>query len=506
MHCVAVKREASALISDTGMSMLEPTPPSPTTALPAHASYLASLRDSFHRILPMAWPVLVGQLAVLGFSTVDTILVARFAAADLAALSIGMAVYITIFIGFMGMVLAISPMAGQLFGAGKLHAAGQQVHQAIWLALGLAVLGSTLLLLPGPFLALAKTGPEVADKVRGYLSALACSLPAAMLFTVYRGFNTAVSRPKAVMAIQIAGLLLKIPLSALLVYGWTLPLPGGLEPWSVAPMGVVGCGVATAIVMWSQALIAWAVVRRDPFYAQFGLHTRGLDRPDRAAILAQLRLGVPMGAAIMIEVTGFSFMAFLISRQSGEAVAGHQLAANLVSMMFMLPLAFANGTATLVAQRVGANDLQEARRLGWHGVEIGVGFAAVLGALVYLAREPILHVYTNNPTIIAATMPLLVWVWWFHVADAAQTLANFVLRSHRVTLMPLVIYVTSLWGIGLLGGYWVTTSAWAPPELQGAQGYWAMSTAGLIVAGVALCGLLAWVHRKEIPQTPMTAK
>jgi MATE family multidrug resistance protein len=459
------------------------------------------LRDSFQRILPMAWPVLVGQLAVLGFSTVDTILVARFAATDLAALSIGMAVYITIFIGFMGMVLAISPMAGQLFGAGKLHAAGQQVHQAIWLALGLAVLGSTLLLLPGPFLALAKTGPEVADKVRGYLSALACSLPAAMLFTVYRGFNTAVSRPKAVMAIQIAGLLLKIPLSALLVYGWTLPLPGGLEPWRVAPMGVVGCGVATAIVMWSQALIAWAVVRRDPFYAQFGLHTRGLDRPDRAAILAQLRLGVPMGAAIMIEVTGFSFMAFLISRQSGEAVAGHQLAANLVSMMFMLPLAFANGTATLVAQRVGANDLLEARRLGWHGVEIGVGFAAVLGALVYLA-----HVYTNHPTIIAATMPLLVWVWWFHVADAAQTLANFVLRSHRVTLMPLVIYVTSLWGIGLLGGYWVTTSAWAPPELQGAQGYWAMSTAGLIVAGVALCGLLAWVHRKEIPLTPMTAK
>ncbi|MBK6594008.1 MAG: hypothetical protein IPG23_15510 [Burkholderiales bacterium] len=221
-----------------------------------------------------------------------------------------MAVYITIFYWLMGMVLAISPMAGQLFGAGKLHAAGQQVHQAIWLALGLAVLGSTLLLLPGPFLALAKTGPDVADKVRGYLSALAFSLPAAMLFTVYRGFNTAVSRPKAVMAIQITGLMLKIPLSALFIYGWTLPLPGGMEPWRVAPMGVVGCGIGTAIVMWSQALIAWAVVRRDPFYAQFGLHTKGLSRPNRTAILAQLRLGVPMGAAIMIEVTGFSSMAF----------------------------------------------------------------------------------------------------------------------------------------------------------------------------------------------------
>jgi MATE family multidrug resistance protein len=192
-------------------------------------------------------------------------------------------------------------------------------------------------------------------------------------------------------------------------------------------------------------------------------------------------------------------MAFLISRHSSEAVAGHQLAANLVSMMFMVPLALANGTATLVAQRVGANDLVEARRLGWHGVEIGVGIAALLGAMVFFARESVLHIYTDNPAIIAATMPLLVWVWWFHVADAAQTMANFVLRSHRITLMPLVFYVTSLWGIGLVGGYLVTTSAWAPPALRGAQGYWAMSTAGLIAAAVTLCGFLAWVHRKEAP-------
>ncbi|QTN27578.1 MATE family efflux transporter [Rhodoferax sp. AJA081-3] len=473
--------------------------PNTTAIPPTHASYFASLRDSFSRILPMAWPVLVGQLAVLGFSTVDTILVARFAASDLAALSIGIAAYITIFIGFMGMVLAISPMAGQLFGAGKLQAAGQQVHQAIWLALGLAMVGSTLLLLPGPFLALAKTSPEISDKVRGYLAALAFSLPASLLFTVYRGFNTAVSRPKAVMAVQIGGLAVKIPLSALFIYGWTLPLPGGLGTWQVSPMGVVGCGLATALVMWAQALSAWVIMRRDPFYAPFGLHAKGFSRPNFTAIRAQLKLGIPMGAAIMIEVTGFSSMAFLIARHSGEAVAGHQLAVNLVSMMFMVPLALANGTATLVAQRVGAHDHAEARRLGWHGVEIGVGIAAVIGALVYLLREPVLHLYTDNPTIIASALPLLVWVWWFHVADAAQTMANFVLRSHRVTLMPLVIYVTSLWGVGLLGGYWVTTSRWAPPALQGAQGYWAMSTAGLVAAGVSLCALLAWVHRQESP-------
>jgi len=457
----------------------------PAASIPAGGGLRASVR----RIVPLAWPVFVGQVAVLGMGTVDTVLVARHSPTDLAALAVGGVSYITVFVGLMGMVLAVSPIVGQAFGAQRLRECGHQAWQAMWLALALALLGSALLAFPAPFLALSQASPTVAGKVRGYLLALACALPAALLFTVYRGFNVAVSRPKAVMVLQVGGLVLKVPLS--------LALVSGVPALGLPALGVVGCGIATALVMWSQALIAWAVLHRDPFYAKFGLHDKGFRPPNRTAILAQLRLGVPMGAAIMIEVTGFSSMAFLISRHSGEAVAGHQLAANLVSMMFMVPLALANGTATLVAQRVGANDLAEARRLGWHGVEIGVGLAALLGALVYVLREPVLHVYTDNPTIIAATLPLLVWVWWFHVADAAQTMANFVLRSHRVTLMPLVFYATSLWGIGLGGGYWVTTSTWAPPALQGAQGYWAMSTAGLVAAGVSLCAFLAWVHRRE---------
>ncbi len=74
-----------------------------------------------------------------------------------------------------------------------------------------------------------------------------------------------------------------------------------------------------------------------------------------------------MGLAIMIEVTGFTFMALFVSRIGATAVAGHQIAVNMVSMMFMLPLAIANASGTLVAQRVGAGDAADARRIGWAG-------------------------------------------------------------------------------------------------------------------------------------------
>jgi MATE family multidrug resistance protein len=266
---------------------------------------------SARRIAPLAWPVFIGQLAVLAFSTADTLLVARHSAVDLAALAVGGAAYITVFIGSMGVVLAVGPIAGQLFGAERHALAGRELHQAMWLALLLSVFGCAVLLFPQPFLSLSRAGPEVANKVRAYLAALALALPAALLFTAYRGFNTAVSRPKAVMALQLGALVLKVPLSALLVFGATLETPWGAL--HLPSLGAPGCGIATAIAMNLQMLVAWRVLRRDPFYARFELG-RGFAAPSRASLVGLLRLGLPMGGSIMIEVTGFTFMAFFISR------------------------------------------------------------------------------------------------------------------------------------------------------------------------------------------------
>ncbi|MFY7867042.1 MATE family efflux transporter [Roseateles sp.] len=453
--------------------------------------------DSLRRIAPLAWPVLIGQLAVLGFSTVDTLLIARYSAIDLAALAVGSAIYVTVFVGLMGVVMAISPIVGRLFGAGQLKQAGDQFRQSLWLCLGLLLIGDLILLFPQPFLAISQTSPEVEAKVRAYLWALAFSLPATLFFTAFRGFTVAVSRPKAVMILQISGLAVKVPLSMVFIQGFSL------GPWTMPPMGAPGCGIATAIAMWSQALIAFALLRKDSFYRPFGLDGGLWRRPHWPSIKALLKLGIPMGGSILIEVTGFTFMAIFIARLGSTAVAGHQLAANLIALMFMLPLALANATGTLVAQSVGAHDAAGARRLGWHGLEIGVCLSFLVGALIFLGREQVLGLYTHDPLIIAAAMPLLLWVWLFHVADAGQTLAAFVLRAHHIATAPMVIYALAIWGVGLGGGYWVAFGH-APEtlaNLQGARGFWAAATAGLVISALGLSALLAWVHRQEENET-----
>ena len=458
------------------------------------SSRAGAWRADVARLVPLAWPVLVGQVAVLMFATVDTVLVARYSATDLAALAVGGAAYITVFIGLMGVVLAVGPIVGQLYGAKRYAAAGEQLHQAVWLAIGLAFLGSALLLFPQPFLALARATPEVAEKIRGYLLALAFSLPAGLLFAAYRGFNIAVSRPKAVMALQLGGLALKVPLSALLVYG-AGPLPS---------LGVTGCGVSTAVAMWLQVVIAWQVIRRDRFYAPFALFGHGLRPPNRPALLAQLKLGVPMGASILVEVVGFTAMAFFISRIGANAVAGHQIAANLVSLLFMVPLALSNASSTLVAQSIGAAQVPDARRIGWLGMQCAAGVALVLGTLVVFAREGIVRLYTDNEVIVAAALPLLAWVALFHFVDAMQIAAAFVLRAWRIATVPLVIYAASIWGVGLGGGYVLAFNVGGavPPSLHGARGFWIACTAGLAAAALGLTLFLFWVLRQQRGATP----
>jgi MATE family multidrug resistance protein len=456
---------------------------------PAGKAGRTAWADSARRIAAQAWPVFVGQLSVLAYATIDTLLVARTSATELAALALGGVAYFTVFVGFMGVLLALSPIVGQLYGAGRLQEAGRQLQQALWVATVLSIAGAAALCHPEPILWLARASPEVAAKVRAYLQALALALPAALLFTVYRGFNTAISRPQAAMRLQLASLVLKVPLSAAAV--WGVPALG------LPALGVVGCGIATCIAMWAQVLAAVWVTRRDPFYAPFEIRGPGLARPHAGTLRQQLQLGLPLGATILVEATGFSFMAVFIARLGTTAVAGHQIASNLINVLFMMPLALGSATSTLVAQAVGGGQAAQARRLGWHGLAMGCGGAAVMAVALLATQDAVLGLYSQAREVVAAARPLLAWAALLHLADAAQIIAAFVLRAYKVTVVPMLIYAAALWGVGLGGGYLLAfdVGGRVPQALQGAPGYWAATTAGLFLAAIALAGFMAWALR-----------
>jgi MATE family multidrug resistance protein len=438
-------------------------------------------------LLGLTAPILVSQFAVMGLALVDTVMAGRLSAQDLAAVALGSSIYASIFIGMNGVLQVLTPIAGHHYGAGRWREIGHTQAQGQWLAIALALFGVAALLTPEPWLDLAGADPAVADITSRYLGWIALALPAALITRVYVGINAAVSRPGVAMAINLALLAAKVPLNVLFLHG-AGPLPA---------MGGAGCAVASAVLLWAGAVLNIMVWRLDPFYQRFRISA--LTWPAWQRQREILRLGLPSGLSLLIEVTSFTFMAILIARLGAATLAGHHIIANLVSLLFMLPLALGNASSTLVAQRIGAGDMADARRLCWHGLQFSVGLAAVVGAAVFFGRQQVLLLYTDNPAVVAAALPLLAWVALFHTADAVQCVASFVLRAWKVATVPVLIFAGSLWGIGLGGGYVLAFDVLgvSPPALQGAAGYWAASTAGVTVAAAALLGLLVVVMGRE---------
>ena len=442
------------------------------------------------RIASLAWPLLVGQLAVIANGVIDTAMTSRFPAQDLAALAIGASVYVSIFVGLNGVLAALSPIIGQLVGARKIEAIGEEVRQGLWLALFLTVAGCILLLNPRFLLFIAQASDELENKVSAYLQVLALALPATMAFRVYASLNTALARPKMVMFLQVGGLLLKVPLNMLFIFGG-LGLPA---------FGAPGCAMATTAVAWTSALVGFGMLAFAPGYRQFALFSKGVTPPRWKAQRTLLRLGIPMGLSYLIEVTAFTFMALFIARLGPLPVAGHQITANLGTVLYMLPLSIANATGTLVAQAIGGQRPEEARQMGVAGIALAGGLSTLLGLAVWLLREPIIHAYTPDAKVFAAALPLFIYIGFYQLADSVQVTAAFVLRAYRVAVVPTIMYAVSLWGVGLCGGYLLGLDplGFTPPALRGASGFWLANSLSLALVAAGLLWYLRRVQQRSL--------
>jgi MATE family multidrug resistance protein len=446
------------------------------------------------RIASLAWPILVGQLAVIANGVIDTAMTSRFSATDLAALAVGASIYVSVFVGLNGVLQALAPVIGQLFGARRFDAIGAEVKQGAWLALFLSLAGCLALLFPQPLLSLAHASAELNEKASLYLRILALALPATLGFRIYGGLNTAIGRPKMVMAIQVAGLLLKVPLNALFIFGG-LGLPA---------FGGPGCAIATAAIAWLTFLISLAILRGSPSYRMFHIFGSGFVAPSRAALTMLLKLGIPMGLSYLIEVTAFTFMALFIARLGDTAVAGHQITANFATVLYMLPLSIASATSTLVAQAIGAGRMESARHISFLGIRLAAILSVTIGCIVWLTREAIVRAYTPNETIVASALPLFVFIAFYQLFDAVQVTTAFVLRAYKVAVIPTIMYAVALWGIGLGGGYLlgIDPFGFSPRVFHGAAGFWMGNSASLALVASGLLWYLHKVQRKTAMTQP----
>lgn len=425
-------------------------------------------------IVGQARPILIGQCAVMAFAVVDTVLSGHASAVDLATMGLGLSVYSTVFVGLMGATSALNPIVAQHFGGGRFTAIGATYVQGLWMALFLSALGVLPLLFANLWLPWLRAPSEVEGHVARYLRVLALALPGALMFRAIYAVNTAVSRPHVVMALQLAGLALKVCLSSLLILGG-LGLPR---------KGAVGGAVASVVVFWALFLVGFGYMRRSPFYHRFAIHWAW---PRWPALREILQLGIPMSLSYALEATSFTVITLLAARLGTTVMGGHQVVANLAALCFMLPLSLSVATATLTAQAIGAGDQRRAHETALIGMRIGALVAAATVLAVWTLRGDIIRLYSRDPAVVAMALTLIPYLAAFHFFDALQTVASFVLRAYKLAIAPTVIHAAALWGVGVVGGYLVAFGGlWGPP--WGIGGMWLMQSVALALAALLLVG------------------
>ncbi len=442
------------------------------------------------RIVRLTWPIFAGQLALIANGVLDTAMVAHFSATDLAALALGVSIYVSVFVGLSGVLQALLPIIGQLFGANRFSDIGHTVKQGIWLALLLSCLGGLVLMFAPTFLSFAKAPPALIEKATLYLRIEALALPATLGFRVYAALNTAIGRPKMVMMIQLAALVLKIPLNTLFIFG-------GL---SLPALGGPGCAIATALISWIMLLISWLLVRSASLYRELHITGNGFIKPDWQTQRQLLKLGIPMGLSYFIEVTAFTLMAVLIARLGAVAVAGHQITANVGTVLYMLPLSIANATGTLVAQSIGARDRLATKKIAMAGIRLAALLSVLMGLAIWFGRAMIIGAYTSDPDVAAAALPLFLFIAFYQLFDSIQVTTAFILRAYKIAIIPTVIYAFALWGVGLGSGYLLGLDPYqiAPHYLQGASGFWFGNSISLGLVAACLVCYLRIVQRRAL--------
>ena len=434
----------------------------------------ASILPSLRRLMRLTGPIMVAQLAQTANGFVDTVMAGQASALDLAAVSVGSSFWIPVYLLMNGILVAITPVVAQYRGADKLLDAGNTAKQGLWLGLILGLIGFFFLRHCDFVFALIDVEQQLSKLTLGYLHSIAWGFIPVSIFMTLRAFSEGLSITKPMMIISFIGLLCNIPLNWIFIFG----------KFGAPALGGEGCGIATAIVMALMALMLALYVNQNSSYRSTGFKL-SLPSPDWQVLANLLQIGIPIGVTIFVEVSIFAVISLLISSLGAEVVAGHQIALNFASLLFMLPLSVAFAVTITVGQAIGEQNPSALIANLKSGLIFSLGIACFNSLLIFFFRDEIPKLYNENPAVIALASELLIFAIIFQFSDALQVFAQGALRGLKETRTPMIVTLIAYWLIGLPLGITFGIKAWITDPM-GPQGFWLGLVVGLSVAALLL--------------------
>jgi MATE family multidrug resistance protein len=437
--------------------------------------------------LRLAGPVVLAEIGWMSMGLVDTLMVGRLGPAAIGATGMGSGVFTAIVIFGMGLMLGLDALVSRSAGAGRLDECVHWLHQGVVLALCVAPF--VMLVTWGAFATIDAWGlnEQIRTLAGPYLQVIALSAPPLLLYAAFRRYLQGIHVVRPIMFALVSANLVNAGANAILIYG-RLGAPA---------LGVTGSAWATCIARVYMAAFLYVAIRRE--------HRRqGTARPhvpfafDPVRLRRLLALGAPAASQITLEVGVFALATALAAKLDPVSSASHQIALNIVSVVFMVPLGLASAGAVRVGHAVGARDIHRARRAGWTALVLGGVVMTALGLALFLFPVPMLSVFTADARVVRIGTTLLAIAAAFQLFDGTQAVATGVLRGLGDTRTPMVMNVIGHWVLGLPVGYALCFSfGW------GVAGLWIGLSIGLVFCAIVL--MVAWIRRTRHGTLPPDA-
>lgn len=429
----------------------------------------------------LALPLVLGQVAAVAMSLIDTLLAGHHGARTLAGVAVGSAIWSLVIMVVIGVLMAVPPAVAQANGAGRRAHIGPLFRQALWLALALGLILLALAQASDTLLEAMGVGADIRPMAMDFIHAIAWGAPAFALYLCCRCLSEGLAWTLPTMVFGLLGVVLLLPLGFVLMFG----------AFGLPALGAAGLGWATTAVLWLQLLAIIAYLARSPRFADLQLFTP-FERPRWAPIRELLRIGLPMGVSVIMEGSLFVATLLVIGSMGAVPVAAHQIAINVASLCFMVPLGVAMATTVRVGHAAGAGDPRAMRWAAGAGCAIVLLTQTVSAMLMVFAGPLIAHAYTDDPTIATLASTLLLYAAAFQYPDGIQTLSAGALRGLKDTRMPMWITLCAYWLVGMPLGWWLGVH-----RSHGAQGMWIGLIASLLVAATLLAARFVHLSRHD---------
>ena len=428
-------------------------------------------------MLQLAAPLVMAELGWMGMGVVDTMMVGRVSAEAIGAVSLGSVLFYAVAIFGSGLMLGLDTLVAQSFGAHRMMDCHHSLVNAVYLCLPLAPMLMLLVWCWVPLLERFGINPSVLRQTVPYLMAIMWSTFPLLLYFALRRYLQAMNRVAPIMFALISANVINVAGNWILVYGH----------FGFRAMGAEGSGWATCVSRIYMVLVLVVYL----LYDGAARHTGLFDAPlglDFRRIRDLVQLGLPAATQLSLEVGVFAAATALIGTLDPLSLAAHQIALNVASFTYMVPLGISSAAAVRVGQALGRGDVHAAGRAGW--VAMGLGGTFMTGAGVVLLTVPayVARVFTTDRAVIRTAISLLAVAAAFQLFDGLQTVATGALRGAGDTRTPMICHLLLYWLLGLPLGYVLCF------EMRGgAVGLWAGLCVALILIGSVL--LVVWTRK-----------